>query len=176
MQRGYLWLHYWHQLHHIVHRDSFYWQKCKWFMLEIAETEKKVVTLLKKNRYFSTHHLLIMLIFYFFFDNLVLFECKQTIIASHLSSWLLLFEKIQVIYVPMWKVRWFQRVAFLVCKIDPDVTSGSILSKCDELASRTPKDLNSCPSSLRQNVDINQNLYKQINSFHIQNFQDFENI
>ena len=40
------------------------------------------------------------------------------------------------------------------------------LSKCDELASRTSKDLNSCPffllpSALRQNLD------KQINSFHI---------
>ena len=32
----------------------------------------------------------------------------------------------------------------------------------------TSKDLNSChPSLLRQNLDKNQNLYKQINSFHI---------
>ena len=37
-----------------------------------------------------------------------------------------------------------------------------LVFKCDELASRTSKDLNSCPSPLTQNLD------KQINSFQIQ--------
>ena len=44
------------------------------------------------------------------------------------------------------------------------------LFKCDELASRTSKDLNFFlfPSSpFTQNLDKNQNLDKQINSFHI---------
>ena len=42
--------------------------------------------------------------------------------------------------------------------------------KCVELSSRTSKDLNFVllPSPLRQNLDKNQNLEKQINSFHIQ--------
>ena len=51
------------------------------------------------------------------------------------------------------------------------------LSKCDELASRTSKDLNSCPSfflALPQNLDKNQNLDKQINSFHMQTLFFFE--
>jgi hypothetical protein len=46
--------------------------------------------------------------------------------------------------------------------------------KCNELASRTSKDLNSRPSPLRQNLNKNQKLDKQINSFHIQiTFQRF---
>ena len=43
--------------------------------------------------------------------------------------------------------------------------------KWDELASRTFKDLNLSsflPSPFRQNLEKNQNLDKQINSFHIQ--------
>jgi hypothetical protein len=44
----------------------------------------------------------------------------------------------------------------------------SVIFKCDELASRTYTDLNSCPCVLPQNLDKNQNLDKQINSFHIQ--------
>ena len=57
---------------------------------------------------------------------------------------------------------------FYVSKVDQTLAS---LFKCDELASRTSiygSKFLVLASSLRQNLDKNQNLDKQINSFHIQ--------
>ena len=57
-----------------------------------------------------------------------------------------------------------------ICFFPGKVISENYFFKCDELASRTSKDLNlsSFLPRLRQNHDKNQNLDKQINSFHIQ--------
>ena len=62
------------------------------------------------------------------------------------------------------KIHLFSNLCF-----DLELTRG-FLFKCHELASRTSKDLNFVllPCALRQNLDKNQNLDKQINSFHIQ--------